>query len=196
MSVNLPPDELGAVFDLHGVRFELRPRAERSLAARLLWSGLAGVAGLAGVWAIALLAGVVWSTGRVELWMGGVGVWLVLWWGALLALSGVDHARQGERLQVRVGEGWLIVRHTAPPHEERVDLAAVRGLRLEGGPRLLVQREQGEDFVLPMRGHDLRAAAWVAEAIDAGARDARRGDRPAPAALLALRLGATGPSGP
>jgi len=203
VTLDSPPESLAVSYDLHGVRCEVRPQRMRPLWLQALYALWAGGGMLLGV----LAAGAV---GSWALWTGD-GLWFVWlapvlgWWAALVWLFAMDRARQVERLEVRVGEGWLIIRHRVanlldevggkrPDPEvemvvtevERIDLRECLDCRVIQGPVLRVQRLGAEPVQIPMRSHTLDEIGWLAGAIQQGIRDARHSEEPAPVALLGL----------
>lgn len=186
MSVHTPPAELEVRFDLHGARFEVRPRAARTVTRRALLGGLAVLFVGVPVFGVLAVSGTLAWWGPPTAWLFGLIVLGALWGAGTLAVAMVDHARQEERLDVRLGEGWLIVR-SAGVVVERVDLGRVTRCAIVRGPDLQIHGPGALPTVLPMRGHELPAVGWVAEAIVLGARDARSDDVPAPPELTMLR---------
>lgn len=186
MSVQEPPADLEARFDMHGVRFVVRPTAPPTLRRRTVLAGLAAFVG--GLFLLGLLvAGATLVHGPPTPWVGGLLVLGGLWCAGVFGLALSDHAQEQARLDVRIGEGWLIARVGAS-EILRVDLATVRRCTVVRGPDLLLHRDDGgTPTVLPMRGHDLVAVGWVAEALNAGSRDAHHGDVPVPPSLSMLR---------
>lgn len=206
MRLDHPPESLRVAFDMHGVVCEVVPQRARPLWVQAAYAATAAAGMLGGV----VLGGVIWflALARGEpLWF----VWLapvVGWWAALAWLFAYDRSQQLERLQVRVGEGWLVIRHRVanllqeadailPEQEiervvtetERVDLRDCVDCRVVRGPVLLVMRRDAEPVAIPMRSHDLYEIGWLAGAINQAIRDAQRSSEPVPVALLDLRAG-------
>jgi hypothetical protein len=201
--LHAPPSGLMVQFDLHGMHCEVRPKASRPL-----WMH-AGAAMMAAalVGGSVVLGAVAWT---LALW------WDPRWFAALVPLAfliagvtwafAMDRANTLERLQVRVGEGWLVVRHhaanllqesegvqpdlesgqTVVTETERLDLRSCSAVRMISGPMLVIQRLDGSVHPIPMRGHDTMEVLWLATAIGQAIRDAHHGDTPAPMALMQI----------
>ncbi|MEZ4317138.1 MAG: hypothetical protein R3F61_06530 [Myxococcota bacterium] len=204
MKLDAPPDALRVVFDMHGMVCEVRPQRTRPLWVQALYAVTAGVGMLAGVG----VSGVVWTYAlwsAQPLWFLGL-LPVLAWWAALVWLFAFDRAQQLERLQVRVGEGWLVIRHHVAnllqeqagkesdgelqrfvTETERVDLRECVSCRVVRGPVLVVLRRAAPAVQIPMRSHGLDEIGWLAGAIEQGIRDATLGAEPAPLALLDLR---------
>ena len=201
--LHAPPARLMVQFDLHGMHCEVRPQRARPLwmqaGAAIVAAALVGGSVAVGAlfWTLALYSDPRWFAGLVPL----AGLIAFITWAFAM-----DRANQIERLQVRVGEGWLVIRHHAanllqesegvqPDLESgqtvitettRIDLRTCRGVRMISGPTLVVQRLDGAVEPIPMCGHDTPEVLWLATAIGQGIQDAHHGDRPAPMALMQM----------
>jgi uncharacterized membrane protein YuzA (DUF378 family) len=178
-----PPASLGVAYDHHGIRCDLRPRAPRS---RWLQVGLSLFSvGFTTLALVALVAG-----GVASIVVGGVLAYLLTALAAvvlavLLGVAVIDSAEQLDHFQMRLGEGWLVLRFADQGSEIRLDLTTVSSTRVDL-PDILLRDRSGDEAVIPMGGHDRAEILWLASAIDLAVRDARGSDVPAPAELLAL----------
>lgn len=178
-----PPESLGVQYDLHGIRCDLRPRAERSFAVRAGLGVFTGVLSLVVVGA--LTAGVLgWWTTSAAGWLGLIALAIVAA-GLLFFVTVIDQAEQLDHYEARLGEGWLVLRFADQGSEIRIDLCQVRACAVEL-PDIRLQDDAGEVLAVPMGGHEAAEIHWMASAIDQAVRDARQGDLPAPAELLQL----------
>lgn len=177
------PDELNVVFDMHGIRCELRPRATRPrwlqitlmISAALVTTG-AIVAFLGGITTLVLYGGL------PAMAVTGAALLVLL---GLLGIAVVDGAEQLDHYNLRLGEGWLVLRFADQGSEIRFDLREIAGTRIDA-PDIRLRDKTGEEAVIPMGGHTAKEVLWLASAIDLAVVDARTGDEPAPASLLAL----------